>query len=85
MASEKDSSRGFDSNSANSKMKQGISMEEASHTNGTAKSNMVKELARRALLKSHQRRNGRRKIANNSVKSLPSRLSKVSLADDPGE
>ncbi|KAI9122749.1 hypothetical protein K1719_005638 [Acacia pycnantha] len=85
MASEKDSSRGFDSSSGNSNMKQGISMEEASHTNCTNKSNMGKELARRALLRSHQRRNGRRKVANNSVKSLPSRLSKVSLADDSGE
>lgn len=82
MASEKVGSREFDS-SSNSK--QGISMEEMPATNGTIKSNMGKELARRALLRSHLRRNMRRKIANNSVKSLPSRLSKVSLAEDSGE
>ncbi|KAK7412908.1 hypothetical protein VNO78_04649 [Psophocarpus tetragonolobus] len=49
------------------------------------KSNMGKELARRTLLRSHLCKNGRRKVASNSVKSLPSRLSKVSLGDDSAE
>ncbi|CAJ1963286.1 unnamed protein product [Sphenostylis stenocarpa] len=49
------------------------------------KSNMGKELARRALLRSHLRKNGRRKVASNSAKSLPSRLSKVSLGEDSAE
>ncbi|KAJ1375988.1 hypothetical protein SESBI_50438 [Sesbania bispinosa] len=78
MASEKASSRELDSSS-----KQGISSEENS---ATIKSNLGKELARRAILRSHLRRNGRRKTAtNNSVKSLPSRLSKVSLGEDSAE
>lgn len=81
MASEKDSSREFESSDS----KQGISVEEMPTTNGTARCNIGKELARRALLRSHQRRNGRRKFVNNSVKSLPSRLSRVSLAEDSGE
>ncbi|KAG4946268.1 hypothetical protein JHK87_042275 [Glycine soja] len=52
----------------------------------TTKSNMGKELARRALLRSHLRKNGRRKVASsNSAKSLPSRLSKVSLGEDSAE
>ncbi|KAG4942245.1 hypothetical protein JHK82_046443 [Glycine max] len=62
---------------------QGISLEENITTNyGKTKSIMEKEVARRALLRSHLRQNGRKKIANNSAKSLPSRLSKVSLAED---
>lgn len=52
----------------------------------TTKYNMGKELARRALLRSHLRKNGRRKVASsNSAKSLPSRLSKVSLGEDSAE
>jgi hypothetical protein len=61
---------------------QGISSEEISSTNVTNKSNVGKELARRAILRSHLHKNGRRKFAsNNNVKLLPSRLSKVSLGD----
>ncbi|KAK7264681.1 hypothetical protein RJT34_32291 [Clitoria ternatea] len=52
---------------------------------GKTKSNMEKEVARRALLRSYLRRNGRKKMANNSAKLLPSRLSKVSLAEDSAE
>ncbi|KHN12907.1 hypothetical protein D0Y65_023118 [Glycine soja] len=51
----------------------------------TTKYNMGKELARRALLRSHLRKNGRRKVASNGAKSLPSRLSKVSLGEDSAE
>ncbi|XP_027339509.1 uncharacterized protein LOC113853210 [Abrus precatorius] len=80
MASEKASSKELDTNS-----NQGIISEEIPTTNGTTKSNMGKELARRALLRSHLRKNGRRKTANNSAKSLPSRLSKVSLGEDSAE
>ncbi|KAK7303721.1 hypothetical protein RJT34_14634 [Clitoria ternatea] len=77
MASEKViSSRELDNNSS-----QG---EETHVSNCTTKSNMGKELARRALLRSHLRKNGRRKTAN-SAKSLPSRLSKVSLGEDSAE
>nr|KYP47284.1 hypothetical protein KK1_031076 [Cajanus cajan] len=64
---------------------QGNSSQEIPPINGTTKSNMGKELARRALLRSHLRKNGRRKVASNSAKSLPSRLSKVSLGDDSAE
>jgi len=53
-----------------------------SQENPSTKSNMGRELAWRALLRSHQRKNGRRKVASNSAKSLPSRLSKVSLGED---
>ncbi|BAT80323.1 hypothetical protein LR48_Vigan635s009700 [Vigna angularis] len=49
------------------------------------KSNMGKELARRAVLRSYLRKNGRRKVASNTAKSLPSRLSKVSLDEDYAE
>ncbi|WVZ20816.1 hypothetical protein V8G54_008138 [Vigna mungo] len=44
------------------------------------KSNMGKELARRAVLRSYLRKNGRRKVASNTAKSLPSRLSKLLVA-----
>ncbi|KAK7329514.1 hypothetical protein VNO77_23684 [Canavalia gladiata] len=80
MASEKASSREFGTSN-----NQGISSEQGPTTNGTTKSNMGKELARRALLRSHLRKNGRRKVANYSAKSLPSRLSKVSLEEDSAE
>ncbi|KAE9591652.1 hypothetical protein Lal_00038785 [Lupinus albus] len=56
-----------------------ISSEENSATNGTTKFNLGKELARRALFRSHLCKNMRRKIVSNTAKSLPSRLSKVSL------
>ncbi|CAK8531621.1 unnamed protein product [Lathyrus sativus] len=71
------------SEKASSSINQGLTSEEISATNGTSKSNLGKELARRAILRSHLRRNGKRKIASNSInaKLLPSRLSKVSLGD----
>ena len=81
MSSDKAYSRELD-NTTSSSTNQGNSSEEFPTT---AKSNVGKELARRALLRSHQRRNGKRKIASNSAKSLPSRLSKVSLGDDSAE
>jgi len=49
------------------------------------KPSMGKELARRAVLRSYLRKNGRRKVASNTAKSLPSRLSKVSLEEDYAE
>ncbi|KAK7363517.1 hypothetical protein VNO77_05661 [Canavalia gladiata] len=64
---------------------EGIYMEENVVTNGKVKSNMEKEVARRALLRSHLRRNGRKKIGNNTAKLLPSRLSRVSLAEDSAQ
>jgi len=73
MASEKDS---FDAGNS-----QGNTSQEIPST----KSNMGKELAWRALLRSRQRKNGRRKVASNSAKSLPSRLSKLSLGEDSAE
>lgn len=68
------------SEKASSSINQGHTSEEISASN---KSNLGKELARRAILRSHVRRNARRKIASNSIhgKLLPSRLSKVSLED----
>ncbi|CAL5184322.1 unnamed protein product [Lathyrus oleraceus] len=71
------------SEKASSSINQGLTSEEISATNGTNKSNLGKELARRAILRSHLRRNGKRKIVSNSInaKLLPSRLSKVSLGD----
>lgn len=77
MASEKVS---FDATNS-----QGNSSQEIPPTNGATKSNMGKELARRALLRSRLCKNGRRKVAGNSAKSLPSRLSKVSLGEDSAE
>ncbi|RDX61765.1 hypothetical protein CR513_59976, partial [Mucuna pruriens] len=61
---------------------QGIYLEENVTTNCKAKSNMEKEVARRAILRSHLRRNRTKNIAINSAKSLPSRLSQVSLPQD---
>ncbi|KAI4334923.1 hypothetical protein L6164_013623 [Bauhinia variegata] len=80
MAAEKLSSREIDT--CSSRLvggNQGISLEESP---STTNSNLAKEMARRALLRSHICQNRRRKSANNGVKSLPSRLSKVSLAED---
>lgn len=67
------------SESSSNTNNQGLSSEEIP----SKSSSIGKELARRAILKSHLRRNGKRKIPgnSNSVKSLPSRLSKVSLGD----
>lgn len=44
-----------------------------------------KALAHRALYGSSSRRAGGRRLRTNDVKTLPSRLSKVSLADDDTE
>ncbi|XLT54952.1 hypothetical protein HN873_047556 [Arachis hypogaea] len=64
---------------------QGNSTSSEEVANTATKSNVGKELARRALLRSHQRGNRRRKPASNAAKSLPSRLSKVSLGDDSSD
>lgn len=71
--------RGLDASSSSNQNQ----VKKANTTEGSsAGSNIEKALARRALLGSHHRR-GRRSTANHSAttRSLPSRLSKVSLAD----
>ncbi|KAJ4722070.1 hypothetical protein OWV82_005633 [Melia azedarach] len=52
------------------------------NTNGTSNSSFGKALARRALSGSHHRRGHGRKVANTGARLLPSRLSKVSLAEE---
>lgn len=52
------------------------------HRNESKKSNLGKAVARRAVYGTSGRRGGSRKERTNDVKTLPSRLSKVSLADD---
>ncbi|KAK7246331.1 hypothetical protein RIF29_41196 [Crotalaria pallida] len=86
MASQKAYSKEHETPTSSSN-NQGIPSEENSTSSGTTnKSNLAKELARRALLRSHLRRNnGRRKNVSNNAKSLPSRLSKVSLGEDSAE
>ncbi|KAJ4848411.1 hypothetical protein Tsubulata_032782 [Turnera subulata] len=48
----------------------------------TGNPNYDKVLAQRALLGSRKRRGKSRKMVNHEARSLPSRLSKVSLADE---
>ncbi|KAI6692959.1 hypothetical protein NL676_020669 [Syzygium grande] len=49
---------------------------------GASSSNLGKVLVQRALFGSHRRRFGGKKSLSEAVKSLPSRLSKVSLAEE---
>uniref|UniRef100_A0A2N9EMT5 Uncharacterized protein n=1 Tax=Fagus sylvatica TaxID=28930 RepID=A0A2N9EMT5_FAGSY len=58
------------------------SSDEKPNTKATTCSNLEKALAQRALSGSHNHRVGRRKFANSGAKLQPSRLSKVSLAED---
>lgn len=55
------------------------------NTEGAASTNMEKALAKRALFGSQHRRVGGRRSANCIIRQLPSRLSKVSLAEDSPE
>ncbi|CAN0855570.1 hypothetical protein LINGRAHAP2_LOCUS6258 [Linum grandiflorum] len=52
---------------------------------GTGNSGLERALAHRALFRSHNSKVKGRKSANNIARMLPSRLSKVSLADDPAD
>ncbi|KAJ0034411.1 hypothetical protein Pint_24404 [Pistacia integerrima] len=51
-------------------------------TTGASNSNFGKAVARRAVSGSRKRRVHGRKVATGDARSLPSRLSKVSLAED---
>uniref|UniRef100_A0A803Q4Y8 Uncharacterized protein n=1 Tax=Cannabis sativa TaxID=3483 RepID=A0A803Q4Y8_CANSA len=52
----------------------------------SSNSNMEKALVKRALFGSrHHRHGGGRRNSNSGVRSLPSRLSKVSLADEQAD
>ncbi|GMN55223.1 hypothetical protein TIFTF001_024344 [Ficus carica] len=56
------------------------------NTNGTTSSSLEKALAKRALLGSRrQHQAGGRRVSSNAPRSLPSRLSKVSLAEDAAD
>lgn len=59
--------------------------EKKPNTKGSTSSNMEKALVKRALFGSRQRQVAGRRNSNNSVRSLPSRLSKVSLAEEPAD
>lgn len=56
--------------------------EKKPNTKGTTSSDLEKALAKRALFGSRHRQTGGRRISSNAARSLPSRLSKVSLAED---
>lgn len=55
------------------------------NTEGTTSSNLEKALPKRACFGSQHRRVGGRRSVNYSIRPLPSRLSKVSLAEDSPE
>ncbi|CAI0626682.1 unnamed protein product [Linum tenue] len=55
------------------------------NTKGTGNSGFERALAQRALFRSHNHRVKGRKFANNIARTLPGRLSKVSLADDSAD
>ncbi|CAN1194960.1 hypothetical protein LINPERHAP2_LOCUS42833 [Linum perenne] len=55
------------------------------NTKGTLNSGFERALAQRALYRAHNSRARGRKSPNNIARMLPSRLSKVSLADDPAD
>lgn len=79
MASEKGNANNID---ACTNSNQSTSLDKKPNTKGTTNDNLVKTLAQRALYGSHNHRVGGRKITNSSARSLPSRLSKVSLGED---
>lgn len=52
------------------------------NTKGASKTNFGKAVARRAVSGSHRRRVHGKKVASGDARLLPSRLSKVSMAED---
>lgn len=79
MASEKANANDLDACTSSNQAK---SSDKKPNTKGTTNTNLGKALAQIALSGSQNHRVGRKKFANSSAKSLPSRLSKVSLAED---
>ncbi|KAF8401385.1 hypothetical protein HHK36_012323 [Tetracentron sinense] len=82
MASEEANTEVSDAHTSNN---QAIAAGRPPNTQGTSHTGLGRALAQRALTRSNRRRGGDRKAGNNdsqSLQSLPSRLSKVSLADD---
>ncbi len=79
MASEEDIVVDLDACTSN---KQVTEADKKPNTKGAGNSNFEKALARRALFGSHNHRVKGRKIVNNGERLSPSRLSKVSLADE---
>ncbi|TXG71638.1 hypothetical protein EZV62_000217 [Acer yangbiense] len=76
MASEKGNARDLEASTSSNQVIQ-------PNTKGAASnSNVGKALARRALSGSQNRRSHGRKVANSGARMLPSRLSKVSLAEE---
>ncbi|EOX95211.1 Uncharacterized protein TCM_004762 [Theobroma cacao] len=62
------------------------STERSASSQGSAKFHFSKALAHRAVYGSSSRRStGSRKVRSTDARTLPSRLSKVSLADDDSE
>ncbi|KAF5737035.1 hypothetical protein HS088_TW14G01191 [Tripterygium wilfordii] len=64
---------------------QEIPAEKEPNRKGITNNSPGKALAQRALYGPHHRRAKGRKVANTGARSLPSRLSKVSLADNPSD
>ncbi|KAH7573502.1 hypothetical protein JRO89_XS03G0160800 [Xanthoceras sorbifolium] len=75
MASEKDNARDLEASTSSNQAIQ-------PNTKGASNSNVGKALARRVISGSHNRRSHGRKVAYIGARMLPSRLSKVSLAED---
>lgn len=75
MASEKANARDLEASTSNNQAVQ-------PNTKSASNSNVGKAVARRAVSGSQHRKSKGRKVANSSARMLPSRLSKVSLAED---
>ncbi|KAJ6768556.1 hypothetical protein OIU74_022253 [Salix koriyanagi] len=82
MSSEKANAGDLNASSSN---KQAVLPETMPSTKSTSNFNFEKVLAQRALFGSRNHRTKGRKIKNNGTNFLPSRLSKVSLADDSSD
>ncbi|KAJ6318185.1 hypothetical protein OIU76_013681 [Salix suchowensis] len=82
MSSEKANAGDLNASSSN---KQAVLPEAMPSTKSTSNFNFEKVLAQRALFGSRNHRTKGRKIKNNGANLLPSRLSKVSLADDSSD
>lgn len=79
MASEMSSNK--DADGCNTKQGTHATVKSTYDTKGKSASHLGKAVAHRAVFKSNRHRIEGRKPANNDAKSLPSRLSKVSLAE----
>ncbi|OVA16835.1 hypothetical protein BVC80_1543g301 [Macleaya cordata] len=79
MASEKEDIKISDTHASSN---QEITTERSPNKEATRQSHLGRAIAQRALYGSNRRRIGSRKVVKNDARSLSSRLSKVSFADN---